>query len=62
MLVITVPRVRLASARARRILLGASGLFDGLAHEPQRHGLQLASVVFHGRSGGPEASSIRPAS
>ena len=36
----------LASARARPILLGASGPFDGLAHEPRRHGVRLACVVF----------------
>jgi hypothetical protein len=30
----------------------ASGPFDGLAHEPG-HGVQLACVVFPGRSGGP---------
>jgi len=39
-----------ASARKSRILLGPSGPFDGLAHEPQRHGVQ---PVFPGRSGGP---------
>jgi hypothetical protein len=32
---------------------GASGTFDGLAREPRRHGVQLACVVFPGRSGGP---------
>jgi hypothetical protein len=30
-----------------------SGPFDGLAHEPRRHGVQLVCVVFPGRSGGP---------
>ena len=25
---------------------GASGTFDGLAHEPRRHGVQPARVVF----------------
>jgi hypothetical protein len=29
------------------------GRFDGLAHEPRRHGVQLVCVVFPGRSGGP---------
>ena len=37
--------------------LGASGPFAGLAHEPRRHGVQLACVVFPGRSGGPEVQS-----
>ena len=32
---------------------GASGTFDGQAREPRRHGVQLACVVFPGRSGGP---------
>jgi hypothetical protein len=36
-----------------RILRVASGSFDGLAHEPRRHGVRLACVVFPGRSGGP---------
>jgi hypothetical protein len=36
---------------------GASGTFDGLAHEPRRHGVQPARVVFPGRSGGPEVQS-----
>jgi hypothetical protein len=48
-----------ASARARRIPLGTFGPSDGLAHEPRRHGVQLACVVVPGRSGGPEASTIR---
>jgi hypothetical protein len=43
----------LASANTNRILLVASGPFDDLAHEPQRHGVQLACVVFPGRCGGP---------
>ena len=49
----------LASAQARPILLGASGPFDDLAHEPQRHGVQLACVVFPGRSGGPGGFNLR---
>jgi hypothetical protein len=48
----------LASAGASRILHGAFGLFDGLAHEPRRHGVQLACVVVPGRSGGQEALTI----
>ena len=52
----------LASAQARPILLGASGPFDGLAHEPRRHGVQLACVGFLDAPAGLEASSIRPAS
>ena len=43
----------MASANKSRILLVASGPFDGLAHEPQRHGVQPACVVLPGRSGGP---------
>ena len=35
------------------MLLGAPGPFDGPAHEPRRHGVQLAYVVFPGRSGRP---------
>ena len=39
-----------------------SGPFDGLAHEPRRHGVQPVCVVSPGRSGGPEASpAVDPA-
>jgi hypothetical protein len=33
-----------------------SGPFDGLAHEPRRHDVQLVRVVSPGRSGGPETT------
>ena len=39
---------------------GAAGPFDGLAHEPWRHGVQLGCVVFPGCFGGLEVSSSRP--
>jgi hypothetical protein len=35
----------LASAQARGMLLVASGPFNGLAHEPRRHGVQLVCRV-----------------
>jgi hypothetical protein len=37
-----------------------SGSFDGLAHEPRRHGVQLACVVFTGRSGGSGGVIVVP--
>jgi len=43
-----------------RILAVASGLFDGLAHEPRRHGVRPARVMFPGRSGGPEVTVTDP--
>jgi hypothetical protein len=49
----------LASTSITRILLAAAGPFDGLAHEPRRHGVPLVCVVFPGRSGGP-GSVIHP--
>jgi hypothetical protein len=36
----------------------ASGLFDGLAHVPRRHGVRPVRVTSPGRSGGQEATSI----
>jgi hypothetical protein len=35
------------------MLLGAPGPFDGPAHEPRRHGVQLACVMVPARTGGP---------
>jgi hypothetical protein len=35
----------------------ACGLFDGLAHEPRRHGVQPVGVVLPGRSGGSRATT-----
>jgi hypothetical protein len=49
----------LASPGASHILLVASGSFDGLAHEPRRHGVQPACVVSLDAPAGLEASIIR---
>jgi hypothetical protein len=35
----------------------ACGLFDGLAHEPRRHGVQPVRVVVTGRPGRPQATT-----
>jgi hypothetical protein len=34
------------------MLIAVSGSFDGLAHEPRRHGVLPVCVVVPGRSGG----------
>jgi hypothetical protein len=46
-----------AAVLAGRILVAAAGLFDGLAHEPRRHGVRPVGVISPGRSGGPVATS-----
>jgi hypothetical protein len=36
----------------------AFGCFDGLAHAPRRHGVQLVCGMSSGRSGGPQATFL----
>jgi hypothetical protein len=48
----------LGAAASRLNPLMACGLFDGLAHEPWRHGVPPVRVMIPGRSGRSQVTSM----